>query len=574
MLGATCCPAPLPESRGYGGLPYGLNVRSDPIQNPIREVTPMDLRRFLSGLTVLASIVLILSDQALAQTPKRGGTLRVSYGNEIANLDFHTAPGYEMMWVAMNVGCGLVNITPDGKFVGDAAESWQVSSDGLLYTFKLKKNVLFHDGTKVDGAAVKFSIERLMDPATGSGMRTFYEAVHSVEVLDPQTVQIRLKHPYAFMLHMLAGYRTGLILYSPAATQKFTVDDRKQGKPGAVVGCGPFKLVEWVKGSHLVMDRFDKYFEPGLPYLDRVMIRVIKDPITEMAAFKAGEIDFIASFSPEHVDTMKAQNPRALIMTGKETTPMLATLKVTVPKDGKPMSKDRAPHPIFSDIRMRKAVGCYGIDRKEIVKIAFKGQATPWVGIIPPGTLDTVDVTHLCPYDPAKAKALLAEAGYGPQKPLTFELMTNTEKSVFNVIATVIKEQMSRIGVTANIRLVDKVSWMNMATQDGPFDMYVEDLASLFTVDQNSYLSATTASWNHSRHTDTKVDEYYARYARELDPAKRKAIAREFQEFSADKLYWNTISGSPFYQVAQPWMKDYVYQAEFKLLYRKVWLDK
>src|SRR3989454_5252285 len=293
----------------------------------------MDLRRSLFGLTVLASIILLLSDQGLAQTPKRGGTLRVSYGNEIANLDFHTAPGYEMMWVAMNVGCSLTNITPDGKFVGDAAESWTTSPDGLLYTFKLRKNVLFHDGTPVDAAAVKFNIDRMRDPATKSGMRPFYEPVHSVEVLDPQTVQIRLKHPYAFFLHMLSAYRTGLILYSPAATQKFTVDDRKQGKPGAVVGCGPFKLVEGVKGSHLVMDRFDKYFEPGLPYLDRVMIRVIKDPVTEMAAFKAGEIDFIASFSPEHVDTMKAQNPRAQIMTGKETTPMLAAMKVTVPKD-------------------------------------------------------------------------------------------------------------------------------------------------------------------------------------------------------------------------------------------------
>src|SRR5882672_7733087 len=528
MLGATCCPAPLPESRGYGGFHYGLNVRSDPIQNPIREVTPMDLRRFLSGLTVLVSIVLLLSDQGLAQTPKRGGTLRVSYGNEIANLDFHTAPGYEMMWVAMNVGCGLVNITPDGKFVGDAAESWQISSDGLLYTFKLKPNVLFHDGTKVDAAAVKFSIDRLMDPATGSGMRSFYTAVHSVEALDPLTVQIRLKHPYAFMLHMLAGYRTGLVLYSPTATQKFSVDDRKQGKPGAVIGCGPFKLIEWVKGGHLVMDRFDKYFEPGLPLLDRVIIRVIKDPVTEMAAFKNGEIDFIASFSPENVDTMKAQNPKAHIMTGKETTPMLAQMRVTIPKDGKPMSKDRAPHPIFNDIRVRKAVGCYGIDRKEIVKIAFKGQATPWVGIIPPGTMDTVDVTAMCPYDQARAKALLAEAGYGPQKPLTFELMTNTEKSVFSVIATVIKEQMARIGVSVNIRLVDKVSWMNTALQDGPFDMYVEDLASLMTVDQNTFLSTATASWNSARHTDAKVDDYYGRYAREMDPAKRKAIAREF----------------------------------------------
>src|SRR5437870_13182070 len=509
------------------------------------------------SLVVVAGIV-AAPLLAGAQTPKRGGTLRVSYGNEIAHLDFHTAPGYEMMWVAMNVGCGLVNLTPDGKFVGDAAESWHTSPDGLLYTFKLKKNGLFHDGTKVDAAAVKFSIERLMAPATGSGMRIFYESVHSVEAVDPFTVQIRLKHPYAFMLHMLAGYRTGLILYSPTATQKFSLDDRKQGKPGAVVGCGPFKLVEWVKGSHLVMDRLDKYFEPGLPYLDRVMIRVIKDPVTEMAAFKAGEVDFIASFSPEHVDSMKAQNPKAQIMTGKETTPMLAAMRVTVPKDAKPMSKDRAPHAIFSDIRVRKALRCRGIDRKEIVKIAYKGQATPWVGIIPPGTMDTVDVNHLCPYDPAKAKALLAEAGYGPQKPLTFELMTNTEKSVFSVIATVIKEQMARIGVTANIRLVDKPSWMVTSTQDGPFDMYVEDLASLLTVDQNSYLSATTAAWNHSRHTDTRIDDFYTRYAREMDPVKRKAIAKELQEYSADKLYWNTISGSPFYQAAQPWMKDYV----------------
>lgn len=534
----------------------------------------MRVRRLLLGTTALLGVAVLLSSVAPAAAQKRGGTLRVSYGNEIAHLDFHTAPGYEMMWVAMNVGCGLVNITPDGKFVGDAAESWQLSADNLTYTFKLRKNVLFHDGTKVDAAAVKFSIDRLMDPATKSGMRSFYDSVHSVEVLDPHTVQVRLKQPYAFMLHMLAGYRTGLILYSPAATQKYSLDDRKQGKPGAVVGCGPFRLVEWVKGSHLVMDRFDKYFEPGLPYLDRVVIRTIKDPVTEMAAFQAGEIDFIASFSPEHVDTLKTQNPRAQIMTGKETTPMVAAMKVTVPRDGKPMSKDRAPHPIFGDLRVRKAVGCYGLDRHEIVKIAFKGQATPWVGMAAPGTLETVDVNYMCPYDPAKAKAMLAEVGYGPSKPLTLELMTDTEKSVFNVIATVIKEQLARIGVTANIRLVDKVSWMRTTLQDGPWDMYVEDLLSLLTIDSNGYLSNTTSTWSHPRHTDTKVDDNYARYAREMDPVKRKALAKEIQEYMADNMYWNNISGSPFYMIAQPWMKGYVYNAEFEVHYHKVWLDK
>src|SRR5213079_532967 len=226
---------------------------------------------------------------------------------------------------------------------------------------------------------------------------------------------------------------------------------------------------------------------------------------------------------------MKAQPPQAHIMTGKETTPMMAAMKVTVPRDGKPMSTERAPHPIFGDLRVRKAIGCYGIHRQEIVKIAFKGQATPWVGMNPPGTLDTVDVNHMCPYDQARAKALLADAGYGPQKPLTFELMTNTEKSVFSVITTVIKEQMARIGVTANIRLVDKVSWMNSTLQDGPWDMYVEDLLSLLTIDSNAYLStayvsAKSSVWSHPRHTDTKVDDYYARYARELDPVKRKAL--------------------------------------------------
>ncbi len=535
--------------------------------------------RYISKLQPIALLTALLLVAALpltasAESPKRGGTLRVAYGNAIANLDFHTAPGYEMMWVAMNIGCGLVNITPEGKFVGDVAESWSVSSDHLTYTFKLRKNAVFHDGSPVDAAAVKFSIEHLMDPATKSGMRSFYEAVHSIEVVDPHTVQVRLKHPYAFFLHMLAGYRTGLVLYSPGSTQKYSVDDRKKGKPEAVNGCGPFKLVEWVKGDHLVMDRFDKYFMPGRPYVDRVIIRVIKDPVTQMAAFKAGEIDFIASFSPEHVDTLKAQNPKAHVLTGKETTPMLAAMKVTVPADGKPLSPNRKPHPIFGDLRVRKAIGCYGIDRKEIVQIAFKGQATPWAGMIPPGTLDTVDVNGKCPYDQAKAKALLKEAGYGPSHPLTFQLMADTEKSVFNVIATVIKEQMARIGVTANIRLVDKVTWMNTTLRDAPWDMFVEDLLSLLTPDSNGYLSKATTTWSQARHFDKRVDALYDRYAQETDPNKRKEIAAELQNFMIDNMYWNAVSGSPFYQVTQPWMKGYVYNGEFEVHYDTVWLDK
>lgn len=532
------------------------------------------MHRSSRWLGIMAVVSLLWVDPTLAATPKRGGALRVAYGNKISHLDFHTAPGYEMMWVAMNIGCGLVNVTPDGQFVGDAAASWHVSPDGLTYTFTLRDHVLFHDGSPVDAAAVKFSIDRLRDPETKSGMRPFYAAVDRIEVVDPRTVRIHMQQPYAFFLHMLAGYRTGLVLYSPTATQKYSLEDRKKGTPEAVVGCGPFRLVEWVPGDHLIMDRWDKYFKPGQPYVDRVHLRVIKDPITQIAALKAGEIDMILSFSPEHVSTLEAQVPGVKIMTGPETTPMVAMMKVTVPADGKALSKARAPHPIFGDVRVRKAIGCYGIDRTEIVNIAFKGKAMPWAGMNPPGTLDTVNVNALCPYDPARAKALLAEAGYGPHKPLTFEIITDTEKTVFNVIATVIKEQMARLGVTANIKLVDKVTWMNTILQDGPWDMDVEDLLSLLTLDSNAYLSTTTSAWNQTRHTDTTVDTSYARYARELDPVKRRAIAKELQEYMADKLYWNTVSGSPFYIVANKWVEGYTYNGEFEVHYETVSLAK
>src|SRR5262249_23460856 len=226
---------------GRPAVDEGLHVQRR-VRGALRQGVAGQVIRSLLGLLLGTTMVLGLArvPVAEAQTPKRGGTLRVSYGNEIAHLDFHTAPGYEMIWVSMNVGCGLVNITPDGKFVPDAAESWQVSPDGLLYTFKLRKNAVFHDRTKLDAAAVKFSIDRLKDPETKSGMRPFWDPVHSVEVIDPQTVQVRLKHPYAFFLHMIAAYRTGLVIYNPVATQKYTLEDRKQGKPEAVSGCGPF----------------------------------------------------------------------------------------------------------------------------------------------------------------------------------------------------------------------------------------------------------------------------------------------------------------------------------------------
>src|SRR5206468_10814575 len=128
----------------------------------------MRLSRLLLALAATLVVALVVSGVSPAEAQKRGGMLRVAYVNEIAGLDFHTTPGYEMVWVATNIGCGLIGITPDGKFLPEAAESWQISADGLLYTFRLRKNVLCHDGTAVDAAAVKLTTDRIMPPATTS----------------------------------------------------------------------------------------------------------------------------------------------------------------------------------------------------------------------------------------------------------------------------------------------------------------------------------------------------------------------------------------------------------------------
>src|SRR4029450_3426907 len=121
-----------------------------------RRTRIMRLARHLLGLLIATTVLLgpIVAPPAEAQTPKRGGTPRGAYGHEILGMDFYPPPGYEMVWVATNVGCGLVSMTPDGKFIPDAAESWQVSSDGLLYTVKLRQNGLFTYGNKDDARAV------------------------------------------------------------------------------------------------------------------------------------------------------------------------------------------------------------------------------------------------------------------------------------------------------------------------------------------------------------------------------------------------------------------------------------
>jgi peptide/nickel transport system substrate-binding protein len=494
---------------------------------------------------------------ALSATPKRGGTLTVVHGVDISYLDVQTAPGYETVWINMNIHNSLLTLDKDLNPVPDLAKKWEVSPDGLIYTFYLHEGVKFHDGTDMDAEAVKWNFEHMMDPKTKSAVRVFYKDVKAVEVVDQSTVRFVLQEPnYMFPL-IVGGYRYGFVVSSPTAFKTIPEQEYRM-KP---VGTGPFKFLEHVPNDRLVLVRNENYFKKDLPYLDKVIFKVLTDPMTQVSALKAGEVDMLNSVSPELVRVLERDRSVA-VLSGVQTTPMVAMLQVSKPP--------------FDDLRTRKAIGCYGTDRREIAEKALLGLAVPLVSMAPVDTKGHVNLDAMCPYDTEKARALLKEAGYDERNPLRFTIITDNEKAVFSNIAVLLKEQYKKLGVETKVEVQDKVTWMTYMVGKNrcQWDLSVEDLASILTVHHNSYISETTAPFNQSCHTDTKVDELYRQIKLAPTEAERQKIGEALQRYMVENMYWVSVSTSPHFKALRKHVKDFVYQGELKFSLEQVWLDK
>jgi peptide/nickel transport system substrate-binding protein len=505
----------------------------------------------------MVGLFLALTSVGWAQQPKSGGTLTVVHAVDVAHLDIHTAPGYEMMWINENIHNGLVTLDKDLNIVPDVAKSWDISPDGLTYTFSLYEGVTFHDGSDVDAEAVKWNLEDYLNPKRGSGMRAYFTDIDRVEVVDKLTVRIILKEPNYFFLTILAGYRTGFLLISPTAFQKAGADDYRKHP----VGAGPFKFQEWIPNSHVTLVRNENYWKKGLPYLDKVVFRVLADPMTQVTAIRTGEVDLINSLSPELVRVVE-KDRNLTVLTGPEATPMVAILNVSKPP--------------FDDLRVRKAIGCYGLDRIEIVQKALLGLATPMVGMAGPGVKGYVDLMSMCPYNPEQAMALLKEAGYDQNNPLRFSITTNSEKAVFANIATLLKSQYAKLGAEVKVDIKDKVTWMAemVGKMRCTWDQSVEDLLALITVHNNNFATESTSSWNLVCHNDTNVDAYYRRLKLAASAEERQELSEQLQRYMAENMYWVSVSGSPHYKVHRKQVQDFHFQAEFKFLLEQVWLNK
>jgi peptide/nickel transport system substrate-binding protein len=378
---------------------------------------------FLATLAASAAV-------AHAQPPR---ALVVQASTEPPGLDLTATPASATAGVILyNVQECLVKVDAHGKLVPWLAERWH-TADNRNYTFFLKRGVRFHNGRELKAADVKFVIERAMNPETKHPYPQYYASIADIIVKDDYTITFTLKSPTANFLLNLA--RQGSVIYPREA-----VDTLKS----APIGTGPFTVAEWVRGDKIVLRRNPDYHVKGLPKLDQVTFRFIADPNAALAALKAGDVD-VSTFGlgPEHVAELK-KDGRFEVIVGETTNDVIMS-----------MNNSRKP---FNDVRVRRAI-TYSINRPEVVKLAMFGLGRVIGSNVDPLNPYFVDLANAMPYDPAKAKTLLAEAGYPNGVSAVLKV---TPQYYYTVRAgEVIVDQLKKVGVNVKIEQIEWGQWLD-----------------------------------------------------------------------------------------------------------------
>jgi peptide/nickel transport system substrate-binding protein len=344
----------------------------------------------------------------------------------------------------------LVRARPGGTDVEpDLATSWSTSPDGLIWTFKLRKGVKFHDGTTWDAEAAKFNIDRWANPknpahqggvefsAWGDFMAGVFQAA---KVVDPSTLQIVLKTPNAPMLYNLTI--TGFEFGSPAAIGKYGGKGFSQNP----VGTGPFKFVEWVHGDHIVMAANPSYFRTGLPKVQRLVYRVIKDNAARYLALKADEIQAMELPNPDDVKAAQADpNLKVGLRPALNTGWLRFNMNL----------------PLFKDRRIRQAIA-EGSNRKAIVDALYGGWGEVANQMSPPVVWGRSPTVKGYPYDPDRARRLLAEAQYpnGFSLDLWYMPVSRPYFPVPKEIGTAIASDLTKIGIRVHLMTEDWATYL------------------------------------------------------------------------------------------------------------------
>jgi peptide/nickel transport system substrate-binding protein len=391
----------------------------------------------------LAALMLLALAGAAEGAPK--DTVTIGLQGEPPVLD----PLSNAAQVINSIVCGsiiesLTKIEGDGTVSPGLAESWTISPDGKTYRFTLHEGVLFHDGTPFDSGAVKFSIEHAMAPDSVNPTKKLFAPIAKVEAPDPRTVVIELKAPYSLFLFNMGEGPTGIIHPGIVETNKT--------KP---VGTGPYRFKEWAKGNRVVLERNEQYRDAKKLAIRQATFRFIDDPSAAVAALLSGDIDAYPNFpAPEALEVFK-HDPRFNVVVG--------TTEGEVPLI---LNNKRPP---LNDIRVRRAIN-HAIDRKAIIDGAMSGYGTPIGSHFPPFNPAYVDLTKRYPHDIAKAKQLLAEAGFPNGIDLTLKPppFPYARRS-----AEIVAQQLAAANIRVKIEPVEWAQWLDIVYKQANYDMTI-----------------------------------------------------------------------------------------------------
>jgi peptide/nickel transport system substrate-binding protein len=484
---------------------------------------------------IVAAAIALGSAPLAAQEPKRGGTLVMGQSVPSSQFNNAIASGTAVMVPGAQLFASPLMHDADWNPKPYLAESWEISPDALSVTLRLRKDAVFHDGKPITSDDVAFSILTIRD---NHPFNTMLRPVEAVDTPDAHTAVIRLKTPHPAILYAMGPPLMPIL-------PKHVYGDGKPIKQHPantrdVVGSGPFRLVDVKPGDQFVLERFDKFFMPGMPYLDRIIMKVYPDSQTSILEFEAGRLHMQPFFNRVlELERAKGNAQLGLTNKGYEAVGGINWLLFNTKK--KP----------FDDIRVRHAIA-HAIDRDFIVKALHKGLSKAATGPIHSGFPQySSDVTSY-KYDLKKAEQLLDEAGLkkgadGIRLKITCDYYPGDEDGQKR-LAEYMKPALKRVGIDVEVRApADFAAWAKrMAEKD--FDISMD--AAFAWGDpvigvHRTYLSSNIRPLvftNNAQYVNPKVDDILATAEREPDAAKRKALYAEFQKIVTSDLplYWLT----------------------------------
>jgi len=470
------------------------------------------------ALTLSASLALpaVAQDYTPDPNAKAGGTITITYKDDVATLD--PAIGYDWQNWSMikSLFDGMMDYVPGTTTLRPGlAESYEISEDGLTYTFKLRAGVKFHNGREMTAEDVKYSLDRVTNPETQSPGAGFFGSIagfenagpgglSGVEVIDPQTVKITLSRPDATFLHVMA-------LNFASVVPKEAVDAAAGDFGKQPVGTGAFKLAEWTLGQRLVFEKNADYWRDGVPYLDSVVFEVGQEPVVALLRLQNGEVDVPGDGIPpaKFVEVMNDPAQAARVVVGGQLHTGYITLNVTA-----------AP---FDKLEVRKAVNM-AINKERITQI-INGRAVPATQPLPPSMPGYTKDYAGYAYDVEGAKALLAEAGLADGFETDLYVM-NTDPNPR--IAQAIQQDLAAIGIKANIQSLAQANVIEAGGAGTAPMIWSGGMAWIadFPDPSNFYgpilgcAGAGEGGWNWSKFCDEALDAMAVQADSLSDPAK------------------------------------------------------